>query len=280
MANDHADRRGRARGRRPRPCTAGSSRGSSSAASSGSSRAGVHDRPRLADPAVPARPRPVLHRPAGRRPGPVDGRSSSSAACSRASAPARSRRSPTSRSGGRCRRAPRPRMFATLSTAWVLPGLLGPVHRRRRRRGAPLAAGLPRPAAADRGRGSRWPARRSRAIGPATGRRGASTTSPSTRAAACRWRVILTLGAAMTVAGLTDASLVAGLALVVVGLGIALPAFRRLTPPGTLRAARGPAGGRDAARRPDVRLLLPPTPTSPSRSRTGGARPRSRPGSR
>ena len=49
----------------------------------------------------------------------------------------------------------RPRMFATLSTAWVLPGLIGPRSRPARRRGVPLAARLPRPAAADRRRGGR-----------------------------------------------------------------------------------------------------------------------------
>jgi MFS family permease len=43
----------------------------------------------------------------------------------------------------------------------------------------------------------------------------------------------------MTVAGLTDARLVPGLPLVAIGIAIGFPAFRRLTPAGTLRAARG-----------------------------------------
>ena len=43
----------------------------------------------------------------------------------------------------------------------------------------------------------------------------------------------------MTVAGLTDARPLPGLPLVIVGIALAFPAFRRLTPAGTLRAARG-----------------------------------------
>jgi MFS family permease len=43
----------------------------------------------------------------------------------------------------------------------------------------------------------------------------------------------------MTVGGLTDARLVPGVPLVIAGLAMGVPAFARLTPPGTLRAARG-----------------------------------------
>ncbi len=49
----------------------------------------------------------------------------------------------------------RPRMFAVLSTAWVVPGLIGPGYRRPGGRGSWLALGIPGPAAAgDRGRGA------------------------------------------------------------------------------------------------------------------------------
>ena len=49
----------------------------------------------------------------------------------------------------------RPRMFATLSTAWILPGVVGPGDRRRRRRVDRLAVRVPGAAAAHRaGRGA------------------------------------------------------------------------------------------------------------------------------
>jgi MFS family permease len=51
--------------------------------------------------------------------------------------------------------------------------------------------------------------------------------------------VLLAIGAGMTVGGLTDARLWPGLPLAVAGIAIGLPAFNRLTPPGTFRAARG-----------------------------------------
>ena len=51
--------------------------------------------------------------------------------------------------------------------------------------------------------------------------------------------LILTLGAGLLVYGLTSGTIVPGAVLGVVGLAVVLPAFRRLTPPGTLRAARG-----------------------------------------
>ena len=51
----------------------------------------------------------------------------------------------------------------------------------------------------------------------------------------------------------------------------AVPAFRSLTPPGTLRARARPARRGPAARRAHVRLLLRPTRTSRSCSRTGAA---------
>ncbi|HSS36531.1 MAG TPA: MFS transporter, partial [Patescibacteria group bacterium] len=141
----------------------------------------------------------------------------------------------------------RPRMFAVLSTAWVLPGLVGPALA-----GAvaeattwrlvflgllPLilvAAAITLPAL-------------SRVAGPdEAGSPGsaavavpADLTAPA--AGADPWRrlrlaLVVVAGAALVVGGLTSASLVPGLPFVVVGVALILPAYRRLTPPGTLRA--------------------------------------------
>jgi len=135
----------------------------------------------------------------------------------------------------------RPRMFATLSTAWVLPGVIGPTvaalvaetfHWRLVFLGLlPLigvAAALTLPAIA--------------AVGPAAVS-DAEAEREHDAASAARRRLPLALllaaGAGMTVAGLTDARLVPGLPLVVLGVAIGFPAFRRLTPAGTLQAARG-----------------------------------------
>ena len=135
----------------------------------------------------------------------------------------------------------RPRMFATLSTAWVLPGVIGPtvaavvadnLHWRVVFLGLlPLiavAAAMTIPAMA--------------AVGP-----GAASAAEAEHdheiATAARRRLplalVLAAAAGMTVAGLTDARLLPGLPLIVVGILIGFPAFRRLTPSGTLRAARG-----------------------------------------
>jgi MFS family permease len=131
----------------------------------------------------------------------------------------------------------RARMFATLSTAWVLPGLLGPFvagviaeafHWRLVFLGLlPLigiAAVMAVPAI--------------RAIPAAT-----AVAQEHDVALDARRRLplalLLTFGAGLTIAGLTDASPWPGLGLIIVGLALAVPAFARLTPPGTLRAARG-----------------------------------------
>jgi MFS family permease len=69
--------------------------------------------------------------------------------------------------------------------------------------------------------------------------------SEDERAAAARMSarlplaLALAVGSGLMIAGLTDARLVPGLPLFVVGLLLAIPTFRRLTPPGTLRAGRG-----------------------------------------
>jgi MFS family permease len=135
----------------------------------------------------------------------------------------------------------RPRMFATLSTAWVLPGVIGPTvaavvaetfHWRVVFLGLlpliAIAAAMTLPAMA--------------AVDPAPVA-GDEAQREHDVAAAARRRLplalLLAIGAGLTVAGLTDASLVPGVPLVVVGIVIGYPAFRRLTPDGTLRAARG-----------------------------------------
>ena len=132
----------------------------------------------------------------------------------------------------------RPRMFATLSTAWVVPGIVGPAlagvvaetfHWRLVFLGLlPLigiAAFMTLPAIAG--------------VAPSA----AASEREHDVAVDTRRRLPLALllagAAAMTVAGLTDARLVPGLPMVVVGVLLGLPAFARLTPPGTLRAVRG-----------------------------------------
>ena len=132
----------------------------------------------------------------------------------------------------------RPRMFATLSTAWVLPGVIGPtlagvvaesLHWRLVFLGLlPLiavASALTLPAIA--------------AVGPATAAAGEAEHEVATSA---RRRlplaVILVIGAGLAVAGLSNLGPIP-LVLIVAGALIGTPAFARLTPAGTLRAARG-----------------------------------------
>lgn len=131
----------------------------------------------------------------------------------------------------------RPRMFATLSTAWVLPGVIGPsiagvvaetLHWRVVFLGLlPLIAVsvlLVLPAL--------------RSVAPP----GSAAESEHVVATDSRRRLplatVLVAGAGLIVAGLSDVG-PAPLAFVGVGLLAATPAFARLTPPGTLRAARG-----------------------------------------
>lgn len=141
----------------------------------------------------------------------------------------------------------RPRMFAVLSTAWVVPGLIGPA----------LAGAV--------GQATTWrlvflgllplivvaavitlPAL-SRVVGPDEGRPSTATAERALhdhvgpQAATDPWRrlrlaLVVVVGAGMFVAGLTSAALVPGLPLVLVGSALIVPTYRRLTPPGTLRA--------------------------------------------
>ena len=133
----------------------------------------------------------------------------------------------------------RPRMFATLSTAWVLPGVIGPTvaavvaetfHWRVVFLGLlpliAIAAAMTLPAMA--------------AVGPAAVRQpGREDDAAAVAGRRLPLALLLAAAAGMTVAGLTDARPVPGLPLVVVGILLGYPAFRRLTPDGTLRAARG-----------------------------------------
>lgn len=132
----------------------------------------------------------------------------------------------------------RPRMFATLSTAWVLPGVIGPtiagvvaetLHWRLVFLGLlPLiavASILTLPAVS--------------AVGPATAAEGQAQRDAAARA---RRRLplalVLVIGAGLVVAGLSNLGPVP-VAIIVAGVLIGTPAFARLTPAGTLRAARG-----------------------------------------
>jgi MFS family permease len=132
----------------------------------------------------------------------------------------------------------RPKMFATMSTAWVLPGVFGPAlagfiadafNWRLVFLGLlPLiavAALMTLPAVA--------------AVGPAVGGADAETATANQARRRLPLALVLAAGAGMLVAGLTDAELFPGVPLIVAGALLAGFAFRMLTPPGTLRAARG-----------------------------------------
>ena len=127
----------------------------------------------------------------------------------------------------------RPQMFATMSTAWVLPGVLGPAIA-----GAvgetfgwrfvflgllpliAIAAGIAYPQV--------------RRVGPA---------AVSDNAATLRDRLPLALvvafGAGLLIAGLTSGQPILLAVLGTIGAVLTVVALERLTPPGTLRAARG-----------------------------------------
>jgi MFS family permease len=134
----------------------------------------------------------------------------------------------------------RAQMFAVLSTAWVLPGLIGPA-----------IAGLI-------GEATSW---RFVFLGllPLIAVSGALTVSalgripeavratvtPTNAGSAVpnghrvRWAFVIVGGAALATAGLTSVSLLPGLPLIGVGILLTVRAFMALTPPGTLRAAAG-----------------------------------------
>ncbi len=127
----------------------------------------------------------------------------------------------------------RPQMFATLSTAWVLPGVLGPaiagaVGESVGWRWVFLAL-LPLIAISS---GIAYP--QVRRVGPG---------APSEHAATLRQRLPLALvvaaGTGLLLGGLTSGQPVLLVVLGTVGATLAILALRQLTPPGTLVAARG-----------------------------------------
>jgi len=123
----------------------------------------------------------------------------------------------------------RPRMFALLSTAWVVPSLIGPalsgfigetVGWRWVFLGlVPLLVGI----------GAVAVVAVRRIPGPAVPSRGASLVDA----------VLVAAGAAILLAGIGAEQVALGAGLVVLGALLGVPAFRRLTPIGTLRAASG-----------------------------------------
>lgn len=125
----------------------------------------------------------------------------------------------------------RPRMIALLSSAWVIPGLLGPAL-------AGLVTDL---------FGWRWvfyalaPAT---AVGagiaaPAMRRMGVEPSKAPGASSRTRDAVVLTLGAALLMGGLENPTPWVALALGAGGLALGLPPLRRLLPDGTLRLRFG-----------------------------------------
>jgi MFS family permease len=124
----------------------------------------------------------------------------------------------------------RPRMFALLSTAWVVPSVIGPG----------LAAFV-----GDH-LGWRWVFL---GLVPIVGVCGiavlgsvgriAAPDAPLEEVSSLRDALLTAIGAALTLAGVADARWFVAVPMTAIGLAILVPAFRRLTPPGTLRARRG-----------------------------------------
>lgn len=129
----------------------------------------------------------------------------------------------------------RPRMFATLSTAWILPGLLGPA----------IAAGV--------GETIGWrfvflgllpligvagalTLGALRAVAAAPLKMAAESGSAASERARLPLAILVALGAGLLTLGLTSGNLVETVPLVGIGLPIGIYALRRLTPPGTIVA--------------------------------------------
>jgi MFS family permease len=128
----------------------------------------------------------------------------------------------------------RPQMFATLSTAWVLPGVLGPAVA-----GAigetigwrfvflgllpliAISAGIAYPQV--------------RRVGPDP----AALVTASTLRARLPLALVVALGTGLLLAGLTSGQPLLLVVLGAIGTALAVWSLRRLTPPGTLRARRG-----------------------------------------
>lgn len=132
----------------------------------------------------------------------------------------------------------RPQMFAMLSTAWVIPGVFGPaiagivgetIGWRFVFLGLlPLiavAAVIAYPAV--------------RRVGPPAEAADAEMRAASSTRRRLPLALVTAAGTGLLLAGLTAGEPALTVALFVAGLALALPALRALTPPGTLRAARG-----------------------------------------
>ena len=128
----------------------------------------------------------------------------------------------------------RPHMFATLSTAWILPGVLGPA-----------LAGIVGEAV-----GWRWVFLGllplivvSSAIAFPAVRRIGPDPSDAANAATLRERaplaIIVAVGTGLLLAGMTSGQPIPLAVLGILGVALAIFALRRLTPSGTLTAARG-----------------------------------------
>jgi MFS family permease len=134
----------------------------------------------------------------------------------------------------------RPKMFAVLSTAWVLPGVIGPALA-----GAVAQATswrvvflglLPLIALAA---AIILPALRTVPARPADDHVPEDPDGRNAFGRRLRFAVVAVVGAALLLAGLTSGDLIPGGPLLLAGLGLLVPAFQRLTPVGTLRALPG-----------------------------------------
>ena len=108
----------------------------------------------------------------------------------------------------------RPQMFATLSTAWVLPGVLGPAIAGARRRVRRLALGVPRAAAAHRGLGRRSPTRRCGEVGAGCAR---MPRPPRTLRERLPLALVVAVGTGLLLGGLTSGEPVLLVVLGIVG---------------------------------------------------------------
>ena len=124
----------------------------------------------------------------------------------------------------------RPRMLALLSTAWVVPGLIGP--------------GLAGVMAESLGWRSIFlvlapmPIVTGALALPSLRKMGAGTPSPEARARV-GYAVLLAAGSGLVLTGIGQTNLALALGLTAIGVALAIPAMRRLLPEGTLRAAPG-----------------------------------------